>query len=125
MYTWSDAASSTFGALCITSALPFVGVPFPTRSSAVYYAAKSKWMAERSGPRLTPRQAAYGGAVLRVAVGLCSIYRPTRVVALMVNGLVVCFGTVAAYRSGAPMMPQWGMLCAIGGCLLLEMTYSR
>ncbi|KAI2602196.1 hypothetical protein GGR54DRAFT_533049 [Hypoxylon sp. NC1633] len=119
MYPWSDVACATFGLLCIASALPFVGIPFPTRAWATYYAEKSAWMATRSG--LTPKQAGYAGAILRLGVGSACIYPSTRLAALAVNGIVVGYGTVSAYRNGRPMRPQWNMLCAMGFCLVLEL----
>ncbi|KAI1400941.1 hypothetical protein F4819DRAFT_353169 [Hypoxylon fuscum] len=120
MYPWSDLVSTTFGAVCIASALPFVGIPSSSRAVA-YYADKNRWMSQLSGGHLTPRQAGFAGALLRVAVGSCCIYPPTRVAALAANGMVVCYGTVAAFRDGRPMRPQWSMLGAMGLCLLLEM----
>ncbi|KAI1404947.1 hypothetical protein F4819DRAFT_446038 [Hypoxylon fuscum] len=77
-------------------------------------------MSQLSGGRLTPKQAGFAGALLRVAVGSCCIYPPTRVAALLVNGAVVSHGTMIAYRDGRPMAPQWTMLGAIGLCLVLE-----
>ncbi|KAK9416059.1 putative Major facilitator superfamily transporter [Seiridium unicorne] len=115
----SAVVSTTFGVLCITSALPFVGIPFPSRAWATYYADKNKWLAELSGGRLTPDQAGYTSAALRIAVGACCIYPPTREAALLVNGAIVCRGTMLAYRDGRPMRPQWTMLSAIALCLVL------
>ncbi|KAL7627943.1 hypothetical protein AAE478_002138 [Parahypoxylon ruwenzoriense] len=120
MRTLSDLTSITFGALCITSALPFIGIPFPNQAWASYYADKNRWMSRLSSGYLTPKQAGYAGALLRVAVGSCCIYQPTRFAALLVNGAVVCRGTMVAYRDGRPMTPQWTMLGAIGLCLILE-----
>ncbi|KAI1275119.1 hypothetical protein F5Y07DRAFT_187951 [Xylaria sp. FL0933] len=120
MFTWSDTVSTTFGALCIVSALPLIGIPFPTRAWASYYADKSRWMAQLSKGHLTPNQAGYAAAVLRTAVGVGCIYPPTRIAALLVNGAVVCRGTMVAYRDGRPMSPQWSMLGAIALCLALE-----
>ncbi|KAI1414430.1 hypothetical protein F5Y13DRAFT_16116 [Hypoxylon sp. FL1857] len=120
MQPWSDIASITFGALCVASALPFVGIPFPNQSWADYYADKNKWLAMRSGGRLTAKQAGHAGALLRLAVGSCCIYPPTRLAALTANGIVVCYGTVAAYQNSRPMRPQWSMLGAMGLCILLE-----
>ncbi|CAJ2507099.1 Uu.00g082850.m01.CDS01 [Anthostomella pinea] len=120
MYRLSDFTCITFGALCIASALPFVGIPVPTRSWAIYYADKNRWLSKLSGERLTPKQAGYASALLRLAVGSCCIYPPTRIPALLVNGAVVCRGTVVAYRDGRPMRPQWTMLGAVGLCLLTE-----
>ncbi|XXG99306.1 hypothetical protein Hte_005643 [Hypoxylon texense] len=121
MYPLSDVVSTTFGGLCIASALPFVGIPFPTRAWAAYYADKNRWLSQLSGGRLTPKQAGYASALLRIGVGSCCVYQPTRVAALLVNGAVVSRGTVVAYRDGRPMRPQWTMLGAIGLCLLLEL----
>ncbi|KAI1775307.1 hypothetical protein F4818DRAFT_416241 [Hypoxylon cercidicola] len=117
----SDVVSITFGGLCIASALPFVGIPFPTRAWATYYADKNIWLSKLSGGRLTPNQAGYASALLRISVGSCCIYQPTRVAALLVNGAVVVRGTMVAHRDGRPMRPQWNMLGAIGLCLLLEL----
>lgn len=125
----SAAAATTYGGLCIASALPFAGVSVPwittSRRSGdswvAYYAEKNAWMARLSGDRLTPRQAGYAGAALRVAVGLCCILGPpaVREAALLANGAVVARGTVLAARDGRPMRPQWTMLGAIALCLLL------
>ncbi|KAI0861466.1 hypothetical protein F4860DRAFT_476168 [Xylaria cubensis] len=120
MTTWSDIVSVTFGSLCVVSALPLVGIPFPNQSWASYYADKNRWMSQLSKGHLTPTQAGYASAVLRIIVGLGCIYQPTRVAALLVNGAVVCRGTVVAYRDGRPMTPQWTMLGAITLCLVLE-----
>ncbi|KAI1765516.1 hypothetical protein GGR53DRAFT_489995 [Hypoxylon sp. FL1150] len=121
MKPFGDFASITFGSLCIASALPFVGIPFPSRTWATYYADKNRWLSQLSGGRLAPDQAGYAGALLRIAVGSCCIYQPTRVAALLINGAVVSRGTMVAYRDGRPMRPQWTMLSTIGLCLLLEM----
>lgn len=126
----SAAASTTYGVLCIASALPFAGVsvpwarsPRPGAGSWVdYYAEKNAWMARLSGGRLTPRQAGYAGAALRVTVGLCCVWGSppaVREAALLANGAVVARGTVLAARDGRPMRPQWTMLGAIALCLLL------
>ncbi|KAI0104684.1 hypothetical protein GGR51DRAFT_224977 [Nemania sp. FL0031] len=121
MSTWSNIASTTFGSLCVISALPLLGVPFPTRAWASYYADKNRWMSQLSNGRLTPEQAGYAAAGLRIAVGAGCIYPRTRVLALLVNGAVVCRGTMVAYRDGRPMSPQWTMLGAIALCLGLEL----
>lgn len=125
----STAAATTYGGLCIASALPFAGVSVPGITSrrsdddswVSYYAEKNAWMARLSGDRLTPRQAGYAGAALRVAVGLCCVLGPraVREAALLANGAVVARGTVLAARDGRPMRPQWTMLGAIALCLLL------
>jgi hypothetical protein len=115
----SNAVSTTFGLLCITSALPFVGIPVPSRSWVTYYADKNKWLSQLSGGRLSPQQAGYAGAVLRLTVGFCCIHPATREAALVLNGLVVCRGTMLAYRDGRPMRPQWTMLGAVALCLVL------
>lgn len=117
--TLSTVASTTFGALCITSALPFVGIPVPSRAWVTYYADKNIWLSKLSGELLTPTQAGYASAVLRLAVGAGCIYPPTREAALLLNGAVVCRGTMLAYRDGRPMRPQWTMLGAITLCLVL------
>ncbi|KAI4865622.1 hypothetical protein F4820DRAFT_419699 [Hypoxylon rubiginosum] len=121
MHPFSDFVSITFGGLCIASSLPFIGIPFPSRAWATYYADKNRWLSQLSGGRLTPKQAGYASALLRVGVGSCCIYQPTRVAALLVNGAVVSRGTMVAYRDGRPMRPQWTMLGAISFCLLLEL----
>ncbi|KAG8161952.1 hypothetical protein KVR01_007717 [Diaporthe batatas] len=129
----STAAATLYGGLCIASALPFAGVhvsipwvtprrpPGNSQSWLAYYAEKNAWMARLSGGRLTPRQAGYAGAALRVAVGACCIWgsRLVREAALLLNGAVVARGTVLAARDGRPMRPQWTMLGVIGLCLLL------
>lgn len=125
----STAAATTYGGLCIASALPFAGVSVPwitpRRSSddswADYYAEKNAWMARLSGDRLNPRQAGYAGAALRVAVGLCCVWgQPAvREAALLANAAVVAWGTVLAARDGRPMRPQWTVLGATALCLLL------
>jgi hypothetical protein len=120
MPSLSDLPSLTFGALCIVSALPFVGIPFPTRSWATYYAEKNRWMSQLSGGRLTPGQAGVAGALLRLTVGSACIYPATRLAALLANGAIVSRGTVLALRDGRPMGPQWRMLGAVGVCLVLE-----
>ncbi|KAJ7042814.1 hypothetical protein C8F04DRAFT_1175919 [Mycena alexandri] len=117
--TASDIASTTFGALCIASALPFVGVPFPTRGWATYYADKNLYLSQLSGGRLTPRAAGWASAALRIAVGSAAIYPPTREASLIANTAVVVRGTFLAHRDGRPMRPQWTMLGALGLCLLL------
>lgn len=118
--TWSNIASRTFGTLCILSSLPFLGIPFPTKSSATYYADKNRWLSQLSNGYLTPQQAGFAGAALRIAVGLGCVFPRTRVPALLLNGAVVGRGTVMAHRDGRPMGPQWGMLSAIAVCLALE-----
>ncbi|KAH8160518.1 hypothetical protein CIB48_g7726 [Xylaria polymorpha] len=120
MPTWSDIASGTFGSLCVISVLPLIGISSPTREWASYYADKSRWMSRLSKGYLAPDQAAYASAALRIAVGCGCVYQPTRVAALLVNGAVVCSGTVVAYRDSRPMSPQWTMLGTIGLCLVLE-----
>ncbi|KAI3554862.1 hypothetical protein CABS03_08299 [Colletotrichum abscissum] len=115
--TLSNLASYTFGGLCILSALPFVGIPFPNRRAADYYAGKSEWMSQIFRRRLTPRQAGYFGAALRIAVGAAVIVPEMREPALLFNGAVVTYGTIRAYVDGRPMLPQWGMLAVIAVCL--------
>ncbi|KAJ7918404.1 hypothetical protein B0H13DRAFT_290776, partial [Mycena leptocephala] len=117
--TLSTVLSSALGVLCIASALPFVGIPFPTQSWADYYEAKNQWNSELSGGRLTLKQAGYLGAAVRIVVGAGCIYPPTREVVLVLNGLVVIRGTMLAWRDGRPMWPQWGMLSAVVVCLVL------
>jgi hypothetical protein len=119
-WTASDVASTTFGTLCLLSALPFIGVPFPTRGWSTYYAGKNEWLTRLSGGRLSPRTAGLAGAALRLAVGSALLYPSTRQAALLVNGAVVVRGTFLARRDGRPMRPQWTMLGVIGLCLLLE-----
>lgn len=120
MPTLSDLTSTTFGSLCITSALPFIGIPFPSKAWATYYADKNRWLSQLSGGHLGPKGAGYAGALLRVVVGAGCIYEPTRLAALLLNGAVVSRGTMVAYRDGRPMRPQWTMLGAVGLCLVLE-----
>ena len=116
----SDIASVTFGSLCIISALPFVGIPFPTRGWADYYADKNQWLSQRSGGRLSPKGAGWVSAALRTAVGCATIYSPTRMGALLFNGAVVVRGTFLARQDNRPMRPQWTMLTAIGLCIVLN-----
>ncbi|KAI1340844.1 hypothetical protein F5Y15DRAFT_34300 [Xylariaceae sp. FL0016] len=120
MYAIRDIGSSIFGSLCIVSALPFVGVPFPSKAWSDYYADKNRWLSTLSNRRLTPSQAGYASAALRLAVGSLCIYPPTRRASLLTNGAVVCRGTMLAWRDGRQMRPQWTMLTAIGTCLLLD-----
>ena len=124
----STAAATAYGGLCIASALPFAGVSVPWITSrrsddswVAYYAEKNAWMARLSGDRLTPRQAGYAGAALRVAVGLCCVCGPpaVREAALLANAAVVARGTVLAARDGRPMRPQWTVLGATVLCLVL------
>ncbi|KAH8655757.1 hypothetical protein BX600DRAFT_470271 [Xylariales sp. PMI_506] len=117
--TISNITSTAFGSLCILSSLPFVGIPFPTRDWAVYYAGKNQWLSKLSGGRLTPIQAGYCSALLRITVGTACIFQATRDVALLVNGAIVIRGTFLAHRDGRPMRPQWTMLGAIGLCFFL------
>ncbi|KAH6658761.1 hypothetical protein BKA67DRAFT_558981 [Truncatella angustata] len=114
-----NVVSTAFGLLCITSAIPFIGIPVPTKSWVIYYAEKNKWLSELSGRRLSPKQAGYAGALLRVTVGICCMHPVTREAALVLNGVVVSRGTVLAHRDGRPMSPQWIMLSAIALCLVL------
>lgn len=124
----STAAATIYGGLCIASAPPFAGVSVPWIQSrrsdgsswVDYYAEKNAWMARLSGDRLTPRQAGYAGAALRVAVGLCCVWGPpVREAALLANAAVVARGTVLAARDGRPMRPQWTVLGATVLCLVL------
>ncbi|OTB01093.1 hypothetical protein M426DRAFT_323744 [Hypoxylon sp. CI-4A] len=120
MYAWSDPASITFGTLCISTALPFAGIPFPDLAWVNYYADKNRWLPQLSGGRLTPKHAGYVGATLRLVVGYCCICPPTRVAALLLNGVVISCGTIVAYLDGRPMRPQWNMLGAVEFCLALD-----
>ncbi|KXH54116.1 hypothetical protein CSAL01_09215 [Colletotrichum salicis] len=115
--TLSTLSSYTFGGLCVLSGLPFIGIPFPNRRVADYYAGKSEWMSQIFGRRLSPRQAGYFGAALRIAVGAAVVAPETRESALLFNGAVVTYGTIRAYADGRPMLPQWGMLAANAVCL--------
>ncbi|KAF7299663.1 Dienelactone hydrolase endo-1,3,1,4-beta-D-glucanase [Mycena chlorophos] len=110
----STLSNTLFGTLCILSSLPFLGIPFPSRATAEYYADKSAHMAEVYN--ITPGQAATIGGVGRTLVGLGVIYPPTRWVALAVNGAVVLRGSTIAWRDGRPMLPQYGMLGAMAFC---------
>ncbi|KAJ7069595.1 hypothetical protein C8F01DRAFT_1245793 [Mycena amicta] len=112
----STISNSLFGALCILSAIPFLGIPFPSRAAAEYYATKNHWLAENYG--VTPKQAGYFGAVVRVGVGAGVIYPPTRMVALALNGAIVVRGTALAWRNERPMLPQYGMLLTMVWCAL-------
>jgi hypothetical protein len=115
----SNLTAGSFGILCIASALPFVGVPFPTRAWSDYYADKNRWLSQLSGQRLSPAQAGYAGAALRLVSGACCIYPPTREAMLLIYAAIVCRGTMLASRDGRPMAPQWGMLSATVVCLVL------
>ena len=53
MSTWSDRVSGGFGCLCILSALPLLGIPFPSRGWAFYYADKNIWMLQLTKCYLT------------------------------------------------------------------------
>ena len=117
--TISSVASVAFGAFCIGSALPFIGIPIPNKAAVHYYADKSAYMAGLTGHRITTAQAQYLSAVLRTAVGAGCIYPGTRQAALLVNLGIVIRGTFIANRDGRPMWPQWGMLGAMSLCLIL------
>lgn len=84
-----------------------------------YYADKSVWLSKVSGGRLTPKEAGYASALLRVMVGTCCVYPPTRDAALLLNGAIVLRGTFLAHRDGRPMQPQWNMLGSVALCLVL------
>lgn len=116
----SEAIPVAFGSLCLLSALPFVGVPIPSRAWADYYRGKNEWLSQLSGNRLTPIGAGVCGAMLRIGVGLACINRDTREPTLLINGSIVVGGTIFAYRDGRPMRPQLTMLGAIAVCLLLN-----
>ncbi|KAJ6457593.1 hypothetical protein C8R45DRAFT_1032646 [Mycena sanguinolenta] len=112
--------SILFSVLCILSAAPFVGIPFPSRAAAEYYRDKSAWMAATVfGNRITPTQAGYLSSVGRVLIGAGLIYPPTREATLLVNGAIVSCGTVMAIRGGRLLLPQFGMLAAVAWCLVL------
>jgi len=99
-----------FGSLCIASALPFVGVPFPSKQTAEYYRRKSAYMAGLTGNVISVTATGYLGAALRVLVGVAVMRPETRELALAVNGAVVTSGTVLAVKHGRPLLPQFGML---------------
>ncbi|KAF7298817.1 Dienelactone hydrolase endo-1,3,1,4-beta-D-glucanase [Mycena indigotica] len=122
----STISNSVFGALCMLSAIPFLGIPFPSRAAAEYYATKNHWIAENYG--VTPRQAGYFGAVVRTGVGLGVIYPTTRPLALALNAAIVVRGTALAWRDGRPMLPQYGMLATMawysGSKFIISTTMS-
>lgn len=103
----------TFGAFCILSAPPFIGIPFPSRRASSYYASKNEWLSDLTGKRLNPVQAGYFGATVRVLLGLGLISQRFRRPSCAVNGAIVSVGTVYAVRDGRPLLPQVGMLAAI------------
>ncbi|KAK1638061.1 hypothetical protein BDP81DRAFT_201157 [Colletotrichum phormii] len=115
--TLSTLSSYTFGGLCVLSALPFIGIPFPNHRATDYYAGKCEWMSQIFDRRVSPRQAGYFGAALRIAVGAAVVAPETREPALLFNGAIVTYGTIRAYVDGRPMLPQWGMLAAMAVCL--------
>lgn len=106
-----------FGAMCISTALPFVGIPFPKKETAAYYQRKNEWNAKLSGYRISSGTAGILGATLRVGVGLGVVFPSTREVTLLIKGAIVSVGTVLAYRDGRPMKPQWTMLALVTACL--------
>lgn len=114
-----DVITKAFGFFCIVSAFPFIGIPVPSRSSVIYYANKNEWLSKLSGRILSPNQAGYAGALLRIVVGICLLSPATRNGALVFNGVVVSCGTLLAYRDGRPMTSQWLMLGAISLCLVI------
>jgi hypothetical protein len=118
MPTIATVSNYAFGAMCIASAAPFLGLKFPNQSAVDYYRRKNEWNAGLSGNRLTASQAGYAGAALRIAVGLGVIWPPTREAVLFVNGAVVSVGTVLAIRDDRPLLPQIGMLSAVMWCLV-------
>lgn len=109
--------SYTFGSFCILSALPFVGVPFPSQRAATYYThpstGKNEWIASTFGNRITGRQAGYLGATVRILLGAGLISQTFRKPSCTVMGVIVGYGTVLALRDKRPMLPQIGMLSAI------------
>lgn len=109
----------TFGAFCILSAPPFIGIPFPTKKAATYYESKTAWMSDLSGGRLSPRQAAFLGASQRVIMGLALISTRWRRPTCALMGVVISYGTYAAIRDGRPLLPQVGMLGALAAVALL------
>ena len=120
LQTAIETCSALFGTLCILSAAPFAGVPFPNRAAADYYRAKSRWMSAIFGQRLSPVQAGYMGAAVRIVVGAGTIYPPTREAVLLLNGAGVLWGTVRAVRDGRPLIPQFGMLGAVAFLVVLN-----
>ena len=117
--TLSHLAAVSLGAMSILTALPMLGLPFPSRTSAEYYTGKTRWIADLSGNRLTHQQARYASAGLRILAGSCCIFPPTRELTLLGYTAIVVYGTLVAYRDGRPMLPQWGTLAGLGVCLLL------
>ncbi|KAH8881685.1 hypothetical protein GQ53DRAFT_832185 [Thozetella sp. PMI_491] len=116
--TIATVSNVAFGLMCIGSAAPFVGIPFPKKATADYYRRKNEWLAKLSGHRLTNMQAGYAGALLRISVGLGVIWPQTREPLLLLNGAIVSVGTVLAIRDKKPMIPQWTMLGMVAWCLV-------
>jgi hypothetical protein len=109
----------TFGAFCILTAPPFVGIPFPSRRASTYYASKNVWMCDLSGKRLTPTQAGYLGAGIRILLRLGIISQQFRRPSCAVNGAIASVGTVMAIRDGKRLLPQFGILAAIATVAIL------
>ncbi|KZV98638.1 hypothetical protein EXIGLDRAFT_292804 [Exidia glandulosa HHB12029] len=109
-----------FGVFCILTAPPFIGIPFPTRRAADYYASKNDWLSSLSGRRESPTQAGYLGAVMRVLLGLGLSSPQYRRVSCVFMLAVVGPGTVFAVRDGKPLLPQFGMLAAIAACWIIR-----
>ncbi len=118
LQAFATISNVAFGLVCIGSAAPVLGIPFPKQSTADYYKRKNEWIAQLSGHRLTITQAGVFTACLRLAVGFGVIWPPTREALLLVNGGIVGFGTLLAIRDKRPMIPQWSMLGTVACCFL-------
>ena len=119
MSSFASPLAYLFGSLCILSAPPFLGYSFPNARAALYYAKKNEWVSSLSGDRMSPVQAGYFGAGLRIFMGLGVISTRYRSPTLLLTGSVIGLGTFAAVRDGKPLLPQFGMVGAIGALLVL------
>ena len=111
-----------FGIFCILSAPPFIGIPFPNSRASSYYATKNIWItniAARWGINVTPKQAGYFGATVRIILGLAFISTRYRRPSCAAMGAVVGYGTVRAVKDAKPLMPQLGMLAAVATVAML------
>jgi len=110
LQTAATLSALGFGSLCISSAFPLLGLPFPSKQAVGYYRRKSAWLAELSGHTISITTAGCLAAVLRLVVGACVILPGTREAALLANGGVVAVGTALTIRDRRPLAPQFGML---------------
>jgi hypothetical protein len=119
MHPLGNYAAYAFGGLCILSALPLCGIPFPNSEASAYYLSKSQWMSELTGHRLSRTQTGYLAAVMRIALGVGFISFKYRKPACAVMAAIVGPGTVFAIRDGKPLLPQFGMLGAVAAVWIL------